>query len=277
METDNDKLYITDDADDASFIPALRDRGFYVIRFWERIPSGGCTYGRVGCDYNDATVVCDGCGSDITLPSEPPFVWFVAFMPDIIGGRHCESGAREYSFFGYAADEALHLSCREKRVLCECFDDIRIELRHSDDCRHNIILAAHIRRMTDYIARFYDRQFITRELRNAEILDRYDAFVEQYLADGKARLYGALSSARCAERLHLSEPYFNDLLRFATGHTCGGSFVLKQLELAKKRLSGTDMPVARIAEELGFPSLCHFNCLFKRLTGVSPTSYRSCC
>ena len=83
-----------------------------------------------------------------------------------------------------------------------------------------------------------------------------------------------LTSACCAEQLHLSEAYFNDLLFLRLGHTHNCHIQLKRIELAKARLRSSGEPVSRIVRELGFPSVQYFCFLFKKITGTAPNEYR---
>ena len=43
---------------------------------------------------------------------------------------------------------------------------------------------------------------------------------------------------------------------------------------AQKLLMNTDKSIGSISEELGFNDNSHFNVMFKKYTGLSPTEYR---
>jgi AraC-like DNA-binding protein len=47
-----------------------------------------------------------------------------------------------------------------------------------------------------------------------------------------------------------------------------------RIEKAKNLALNPNLRISEIAFEVGFQSLTHFNRVFKRITGVSPTSYR---
>jgi len=47
-----------------------------------------------------------------------------------------------------------------------------------------------------------------------------------------------------------------------------------RVEKAKSLLPNLNLRVSEIGYEVGFRSLTHFNRLFKRITGLSPTMYR---
>jgi len=126
----------------------------------------------------------------------------------------------------------------------------------------------------DYTTRFYERQFIVRELNNELLIRQYEKLVKQYIGDGKLA-QKPLTSAYCAGQLHLSEAYFNDLLELQLGHTHSCHLQLKRIEMAKEKLRSSGESLSQIVHELGFPSIQYFSFLFKKMTGITPNSYRS--
>lgn len=169
---------------------------------------------------------------------------------------------------------ALHVSLKEKRILSSCVDDIRREFHHGADSYKRTILIRHITRLLDYTTRFYERQFIVRELNNELLIRQYEKLVKQYIGDGKLA-QKPLTSAYCAGQLHLSEAYFNDLLELQLGHTHSCHLQLKRIEMAKEKLRSSGESLSQIVHELGFPSIQYFSFLFKKITGITPNSYRS--
>ena len=87
-------------------------------------------------------------------------------------GRILEKTIEEYTFFSYAPKEALHIYQKERRILSSCVDDIRRELHHGTDSYKRTILTRHIIRLLDYATRFYERQFIVRELNNERLIQQ---------------------------------------------------------------------------------------------------------
>ena len=189
------------------------------------------------------------------------------------GLRTGETGRRVY-VFSYAPAEALHVSCEERRILTSCFDDLRRELRHGADRYTRAILTRHIIRLLDYTTRFYERQFITRNTANEALVWEYEAFADRYLTDGKWAIRGPLTAARCAERLRLSEAYFEDLLEQELGHTHHCHMQLRRIEIAKRKLRLSQEPLCQIVRELGFPSVQYFGFLFKENDRTFPGEYK---
>ena len=168
---------------------------------------------------------------------------------------------------------SFHISLKEKQILSSCVDDIRRELHHGTDSYKCTILTRHITRLLDYTTRFYERQFIVRELNNELLIRQYEKLVKQYIGEGRLA-QESLTSAYCAEQLHLSEAYFNDLLELQLGHTHNCHIQLQRIEIAKEKLRSSEESLSQIVYELGFPSVQYFGFLFKKITGISPNEYK---
>lgn len=276
-ETTYPGLYVAKDSDARAIVPGLCARGYYVILLRERSDENEAYFGRCYYDYSDAAITCCTPGlskAAIYMKSSLQCRWIVAFRSGLFEETPSEKEISDYTFFTYYPEEALHLSTAEIEVIAGCINDIRIELQRPGDHYSSSILAKHIHRLLDYITRFYERQFITRELANDSILVRYEALISRYMAGGNLQTQGLPDIIHCAKALCLSETYLNDLLRFKTGcaHDC--YVELKRIEIAKKRLAGSSDSIHRIAAELGFPSASYFSYLFKKLTGTAPNNYK---
>lgn len=262
-------LYIGETADPRTTVPHLCRSGYYCLILTNAPAEFATRYGRQHYDYCDGTLICYR-GGAVCLEIPESCLWTVAFHPELFEGRTLEKCIEEYTFFSYAPREALHVSVEEKRILASCADDIRRELLRGTDAYKRTILIRHITRLLDYATRFYERQFIVRESADKLLIRQYEILVEQYIGKGKP-----LTSACCAEQLHLSEAYFNDLLFLQLGHTHNCHIQLKRIETAKEKLRSSGEPLSRIVRELGFPSVQYFCFLFKKTTGISPNEYRS--
>lgn len=272
-------LYMAEDSDTHTVVPGLCARGFYVILLCGRTPENETLFGRRYYDYSDASLSCCAPGlprTPIHLNASLHCRWIVAFRPELFEEAPSEKEISGYTFFTYYPREALHLSVAELRVLVSCMNDIRIELQRPRDHYSNSILAKHIHRILDYITRFYERQFITREIVVEKIIDRYDKLLEGYMKTGRLRTDGMPSAKYCADRLFLSESCFGDLLRHKTGRTHDCYCQIKRIEIAGRKLTGTNVPLRQLVTDLGFPSVQYFCFLFKKITGCAPGNYRVC-
>lgn len=250
--------------------------GIYYIVL-KNVNCGPLSYGIGNYDYQDGTIVAVAPGQVFGTDSDyriEPRGWALAFHPDLIYGTELGRTIRDYSFFSYDTNEALHVSAKERTIMENCFRNIQTELTRDIDKHTNKLLARSIGLLLDYCMRFYDRQFITRQKVNTDILTRFEKLIDEYMVSGKARSQGFPSVAYCADVLCLSPNYFGDLVKKEMGKTAQEYIQLKLINLAKEKLSGTVMPVSEIAEELGFKYSTHFTRLFKKVTGVSPSNYR---
>lgn len=77
-----------------------------------------------------------------------------------------------------------------------------------------------------------------------------------------------------AERVGYSTGHFSKKFKETFGCTPQIYMSNMKLELAKERLRSTDLPIAKIAQELGFCDASYFGNFFKAKTGVFPSYYR---
>ncbi len=84
-----------------------------------------------------------------------------------------------------------------------------------------------------------------------------------------------LSLRVLAEKLRVSERQASRLLREALGTAFLAYVTSLRIERAKKQLATTDEPVTDIALETGWQSISHFNAVFRRCVGVTPSHYRA--
>lgn len=250
---------------------------FYAVLLIEKCTDGCCCCGRKYYDYSSATMVFLKPGEIFQMSEAgvlPDKGWLLAFHPDLLYCTSLKNHIRNYTFFSYNKEEALHLSQRETATVTCCLENIEEELRHPIDTHTATILSRHIELLLDYCTRFYGRQFITRELGNKTVLEELEILLDGYIVSG--RLCDALlpTSEYCAAGLGLSVPYFNDLLKFETGKTWDEYFQLKRLEAAKRMLLKEGSTPALVARQLGYVNVQYFSLLFKKIMGVSPAGVR---
>lgn len=83
-----------------------------------------------------------------------------------------------------------------------------------------------------------------------------------------------LSLGQVAAAVHTSIFYFCKLFRKVTGTTFTEFVSRTRIEQAKNLLLNPNLRISEVAYEVGFQSLTHFNRVFKKITGESPTDYR---
>lgn len=181
---------------------------------------------------------------------------------------------KQYGFFSYSVNEALHLSEKEKATIVSIFKNIDEELQNRiDDFSHDVIIS-HIETLLNYSNRFYKRQFITRKAINHNLVERLDEILTAYFNDESLIERGLPTVQYLADNLNLSPSYLSDMLRSMTGQSAQHHIHDKLIEKAKEKISTTNLTISEIAYGLGFEHLSSFNKLFKSKTNLSPLEFR---
>ncbi len=251
--------------------------GLYCI-FLKDMKGCDLRYGRNYYDYQEGTLVFVAPGQMMVVEADgqvyQPKGYALVFHPDLIRGTSLAKSINEYNFFSYNANEALHLSERERQVVLDCFSKIEFELQQNIDKHSKKLMASNIELFLNYCDRFYDRQFITRDTVNKGILEKFEELLSGYFSSDKPQNLGLPSVAYCAETLHLSSNYFGDMIKKETGKSAKEYIQNKIIDVAKGKTFDSNKTVNEIAYELGFKYPQHFTRLFKNVTGYTPNEYR---
>lgn len=253
--------------------------GFYGIYLKG---AGQCAlrYGRNYYDYKEGTLMFTAPNQAITLTKEDrdtplePNNRALFFHPDIIRGTSLGKNIKDYTFFSYDVHEALHLAESERQMVIDCFRNIEYELNRGIDKHSKTLIVSNVELFLNYCVRFYDRQFITRQNANIDILSKFELLLNNYFQSDLPKTLGLPSVKYCAEQLNISANYFGDLLKKETGKNAQEHIQLKLIEAAKEKLFQKDKTVSEIAYELGFEYPQYFSRIFKKKVGVTPNEYR---
>lgn len=112
----------------------------------------------------------------------------LVFHPDLLRGTTLGRTIKDYTFFSYQVNEALHLSEQERHIIIDCFRNIEEELHHTIDKHSQRLIVSNIELFLNYCVRFYDRQFITRENVNKDILTRFENLLNDYFYSENRRV-----------------------------------------------------------------------------------------
>lgn len=255
-----------------------KEFGFYCI-FYKELDCGTMHYGRSRYDYQEGTLlfIAPGqvAGVDDGGVTLNPRGYVLMFHPDLLYGTPLARRIKDYTFFSYESNEALHMSEREKEIILNCFREIRTELERSIDKHTKHIVASTIETLLNYSSRFYDRQFVTREVTNRSVLHRFELSVREWFESGRAREFGLPTVQMCAAQACLSANYFGDLVKKELGTTAQEYIRLYVIDRAKALLAEGEMNVSEVAYELGFKYPHHLTRMFKKVTGMTPNTYRA--
>lgn len=252
---------------------------FYSI-FFKGNTCKHLTYGRQNYDFEEGTIVCIGANQVYEVDpntelEEPARGWGLFFHPDLIHGTNLGNQIKQYSYFSYESNEALHLSDKEKKIINEIVEKIDFELNQNIDKHTNQLIVSNIELLLSYFLRFYDRQFITRTKSNKGVLARLENYLIHCFSENEIETNGVPSVKQCAENLSLSPNYLSDLLKKETGKNTQEHILLKLISESKNQLLSTNKSISEIAYSFGYSSPQYFSKLFKKHTNLSPTEFRS--
>src|SRR6201996_1895708 len=156
---------------------------FYMISF-KKMKAGIYKYGRTKYDHD--------CGS-LSFASPRQVVeirdvemeengFAIYFHEDLLAGHPLHSEIKNFSYFDYDTNEALHLSPKEEEIIWELFNKIDFEYQNTQDEYSRGIMLGHIESILKYSQRFYKRQFISRFEKSGKTATRFSDMLNQHFA-----------------------------------------------------------------------------------------------
>lgn len=199
--------------------------------------------------------------------------WWLVVHPDFIRNYALSKTIKDYGYFSYAVNEALHLSEKEEAMIITIINTIEQEYRSVIDTYSQDVMVSQIELLLNYCNRYYNRQFITRKSANNDLLVQVETLLNNYF-DSEKEQSGLPTVQYLSEHLHISPNYLSDVLRTLTGQNTQQHIHNKLIEKAKEALTTTSLSVSEIAYGLGFEHPQSFSKLFKNKTQVSPLQFR---
>lgn len=194
--------------------------------------------------------------------------------PDFLLNYPLAKKIRQYGFFSYSANEALHLSDEEKTIIMSIFRFMNEELHSRIDEFSQDVMVSQIELLLNYANRFYKRQFITRKAVGNNLLQQLEEILDKYFDEDRSGNEGIPTVQFLSENLNISPSYLSDMLRSLTGQNAQQHIHQKLIEKAKEKLSTTSLTISQVAYELGFEHPQSFSKLFKIKTNLSPLEFR---
>lgn len=114
---------------------------------------------------------------------------------------------------------------------------------------------------------------------NAEVVflddnDFYADLVDVIIRYFEKNISKRMTLDQICNKMNYSRSFLCRTFKQQTGESLISRFNKMKIERAKHLLKSTNMPIVRIAYELGFSDAKYFNTTFKKCTGVAPGSYR---
>ncbi len=254
----------------------------FVLNFYgislKRNVQGKLKYGQGYYDFDEGVLAMTEPYQILSVGRDENYKvsgWWLVFHPDFILNYSLAKEIKSYGFFSYSVNEALHLSDREETQLEAIFKNISLECDSTIDQFSQDVMIAHLELLLTYCNRFYSRQFITRKSVHHDLLSHLDELLEAYFNSDLIRDNGVPSVQYFAERLNVSANYLTDMMRVLTGSTTQQHIHHKMIDMAKLKLTTTNLSVGEVAYHLGFEHPQSFNKFFKSKTNLTPVAFRS--
>lgn len=252
---------------------------FYKISYKPKF-SRKLKYGQDYYDFDEGGLLFASPGqiignnNDDDDNSEDCSLYTLLIHPDFLWNYPLAKKIKQYGFFSYSANEALHLSEDEKEAVISIFKMIEIELSSRIDDFSQDVVISQIELLLNYANRFYKRQFITRKVVSNNLLQKLETLLDDYFNNEQSLSQGIPTVGYLAQHLNLSPSYLSDMLRSLTGQNAQQHIHDKLIEKAKEKLSATSLSVSEVAYALGFEHSQSFSKLFKTKTNLSPLEFR---
>ncbi len=248
---------------------------FYKISYKTNL-CGKAKYGQNYYDFGEGGLVFTAPNQIFETPADDngSSGYMLLIHPDFLLSYPLAKKIKQYGFFSYSANEALHLSDHEKEIIMSIFKIIDDELKSRIDDFSQDVIISQVELLLNYSNRFYKRQFITRKAVNSNLLQKLEGLLDDYFNNEKSLAQGIPTVQYLSEHLNISASYLSDMLRSFTGQNAQQHIHNKLVEKAKEKLSTSTLSVSEIAYQLGFEHPQSFSRLFKTKTNLSPLEFR---
>lgn len=260
---------------DLSKMPESHVLSFYKISYEGKM-DGKLKYGQGYYDFDEGGLLFAAPNQIISSSGQyrKHSGYGIFIHPDFFLGYPLAKKIKQYGFFSYSANEALHLSEKEKETIMAIFKFIEDELSSRIDDLSQDVIISQIELLLTYSERFYKRQFITRKAINNDLLGKLENLLDDYFTNEKTLEQGLPSVQYLSEQLNISPSYLSDMLRSLTGQNAQQHIHNKLIEKAKEQLSSTNLTVSEVAYTLGFEHSQSFSKFFKTKANLTAVQFR---
>ena len=234
-------------------------------------------YGQQTYDFNEGVMFFIAPNQVFSVQTDRNYKlsgWMLLIHPDFLLQTSLVKTIKQYEYFSYSANEALHLSGKEETTIINIFKSIQQECLSNIDKFSQPVIINQIELLLNFSDRFYHRQFITRKVNNHQILIQLEEILKEHFNNDNLIEKGLPTVQDIAKSINVSPNYLSNLLKFLTGQSTQQHIHDKLIEKAKEMLSMTNLSISEIAYGLGFEHSQSFSKLFKTKTSLSPVEYR---
>lgn len=188
---------------------------FYQISF-KSDKNSFIKYGRESYDYQEGSLVYIAPEQVVEYSSLDDIQidkgWTLFFHSDLIRGFSLDKKMKDYHFFSYQSNEALHISEKEKGVIESILEKNQIELDSNIDEFSEEVIVTNLELLLNYSKRFYNRQFITRKRFDKDVVVKFTDLLENYFTEELQKEKGVPTVQYFADKLNYSSNYLNDMI-----------------------------------------------------------------
>lgn len=260
---------------DLGRLPASYVTCFYKVSFITKL-GGKFKYGQGYYDFDEGSILFTAPNQIVgsTANYEGNAGYSLIIHPDFLHGYPLAAKIKQYGFFSYASNEALHLSEQERAIMLSIYSIIQNELNSRIDDFSREVIIAQIELLLSYAKRFYKRQFLTRQAVNCDLLEQLEELLNIYFDNDKAASHGVPTVQYLADQLNYTPNYLSDMLRSLTGLNAQQHIHQRLIERSKELLSTTNLTISEVAYKLGFEHSQSFSRLFKMKLQITPVQFR---
>lgn len=249
---------------------------FYSISL-KHITEGEIHYGRTKYDCSNGTMIFVAPEQEIASRGVKvsSVARTICFHEDYIRGHEIQQQLKQYHFFNYSVNEALHLSPKEEKQMAAIFDAIEAEYYNNQDAFTKELILSQLSTLLRYANRYYHRQFLMRKESSSSVYERFAQILDQRMQQLEAESMNLPEVEELAQKMNMTSRYLSDALKAETGKTTKDWIHRALIERSKDLLLSTSDSVATIAYGLGFDYPQYFSRLFKNKVGLTPSEYRA--
>ena len=258
------------------FRRSLNRYSVYGLFIQKEFPKG-ISYGMKTYDTNGPSIIAVAPGQIGGVEDNGELIsrngWVLLWSPELIHGTVWESAIKDYRFFSYFCKDALQMTQEEWERTSLLINLMRSELQEQEDSPAlRGLLQGYLHTLLEYCNRIYLRQISPEETGSSDILKRFHQLLIDYYEENKQTNLGIPTVRYCASVLAYSPRYLGDMIRKATNESAISYIHSFIVEMGKNFLMNGHN-VSETANLLGFEYVHHFNRIFKKVTGITPSSY----